>query len=82
MLIEPTIECGAQLGGGRTCKELAKVIDTEITYREEFKAGRFEQVVDEVYYTMECPKCGTWTRAAAMHSTYTFVAASTPGPSA
>jgi len=62
MLLEPITKCGAELGAGRKCDENAKVIDTEFVYREEFEDGRFEQVVDEVYYTMKCPKCGTWTR--------------------
>ena len=75
MLLEPITRCGAELGGGRRCDENAKVIDTEFVYREEFEDGRFEQVVDEVYYTMECPKCGTWTRAEAMHSNCTFATA-------
>ena len=72
MFIGNNIECGANLGGGRKCKETATVIDTEVNYRKEFADGGFEQVVDEVYYTMECPKCGTWSRAETMHSSCTF----------
>ena len=72
MFIEPTIKCGADWGGGETCQEFAHVIDTELIYREEFEDGRFQQVVDEVYVTIECPKCGTWTRAETVHSNYTY----------
>ena len=73
MFIEPIgIKCGADLGGGRKCQEIAHVVDTEVIYRVDFEDGKFEQVVDEVYYTMECPLCGTWTRAATSHSIRTF----------
>jgi hypothetical protein len=75
MLLQPTTKCGANLGGGKKCEENAKVIDTAIVYRKEFDDQGFEQIVDEVCYTMECPKCGTWTRAATMHSTSTFATA-------
>jgi hypothetical protein len=73
MFLEP-IECGAELGDGRKCKELAQVIDTEFIYRKEFEEGRFEQVLDEIRYTMECPKCGQWKWIATVHSSRTFAA--------
>jgi hypothetical protein len=44
------------------------VIDAGFVYRKEFEGGRFEQVLDEVHYTMECPKCGRWKRVATAHS--------------
>ena len=62
------MQCGAELGGGRKCEEIAKVIDAEFVYRKELEEGRFEQVLDEVHYTMECPKCGRWNRVATAHS--------------
>ena len=67
MFLEP-VQCGAQLGDGRKCEEIAKVIDAEFVYRKEFDDRRFEQVLDEVHYTMECPKCGRWNRVATAHS--------------
>jgi hypothetical protein len=67
MFLEP-IQCGAELGDGRKCEEIAKVIDAGFVYRKEFEGGRFEQVLDEVHYTMECPKCGRWKRVATAHS--------------
>ena len=67
MVLEP-ITCGAELGDGRTCEEIAKVIGTEFIYREEFEEGKFAQVLDEIHCTMECPKCGRWTRSATVHS--------------
>ncbi len=73
MFLEP-IECGAELGAGRKCKELAHVIDTEFIYSEELDEGRFEQVLEEIRYTMECPKCGQWKWVATVHSNRTFAA--------
>ena len=73
MFPEP-IKCGAELGGGRKCDEIAKVVDIGFIYREEFEEGRFEQVLDEAHYTMECPKCGRWTRAETVHSNRTYSA--------
>ena len=67
MFLEP-MQCGAELGDGRKCEEIAKVIDAEFVYRKELEEGRFEQVLDEVHYTMECPKCGRWKRVATAHS--------------
>ena len=73
MFLEPMqcgaeLQCGAKLGDGRKCEEIAKVIDAEFVYRKEFEGGRFEQILDEVHYTMECPKCGRWNRVATAHS--------------
>ena len=31
------------------------------------KFGRFEQIVDEIEYTMECPRCGRSKRIESMH---------------
>ena len=70
-----SIKCGAVLGDGRKCQEIANVIDTEFIYREEFEEGKFEQILNEIHYTMECPKCGQWTRAATVHSNRTFATA-------
>lgn len=63
-----TIYCGAELGNGRKCEEIATVIDEERVYRKELEEGRFEQVLEEEHYTMECPKCGRWQRVATAHS--------------
>jgi hypothetical protein len=69
--LEPN-QCGGELGGGRQCEGTADVIGTEFTYREEFEEGKFEQVLDNVHYTMECPKCGQWTWTAIAHSNRTY----------
>lgn len=74
MFLEPT-KCGAEFGNGTKCREIANVIDAEFIYRGEFESGRFEQVLDEIHYTMECPKCGQWTRVATVHSNRTFATA-------
>src|SRR5438128_300466 len=66
MFLEP-IQCGGELGDGRKCEESAKVIGTEFVYREELEEGRFEQILDEIHYTMECPKCGQWKWTATVH---------------
>ena len=71
MFLDP-IECGAELGNGRKCEEIANVIDAEFIYREEIEEGRFEQVLDELHYTMECPKCGRWKRVETAHSSCTI----------
>ena len=73
MFLEPMqcgaeLQCGAKLGDGRKCEEIAKVIDAEFVYRKEIEEGCFEQVLDEVHYTMECPKCGRWNRVETAHS--------------
>ena len=74
MFLEP-MQCGAELGDGRKCEEIAKVIDAERLYRQELEEGRFEQVLEEEHYTMECPKCGRWHRVATAHSCCTTSAA-------
>ena len=74
MFLEP-MQCGAELGNGRKCEEIAKVVDAEFVYRKELEEGRFEQVLDQVRYTMECPKCGRWKRVATAHSCCTTSAA-------
>ena len=71
MFLQP-IQCGAELGGGRQCREVAHVIDTKITYQEDFEEGKFEQLLDEVQNTMECQKCGKWTRITTVHANHTF----------
>ena len=73
MFLEPMqcgaeLQCGAKLGDGRKCEEIAEVVDAEFVYRKEFEGGRFEQILDEVHYTMECPKCGRWNRVETAHS--------------
>ncbi len=60
-------KCGAVLPNGRRCEELANVIIADYVYREEFSEGRFEQILDEIHYTMECPKCGPWKRVETVH---------------
>jgi hypothetical protein len=60
-------KCGAVLPKGRRCEELARVIDADYVYREESGDGRFEQILDEVRYTMACPKCGPWKRVETVH---------------
>ena len=67
MFLEP-MQCGAELGDGRKCEEIAEVVDAEFVYRKEIEEGCFEQVLDEVHYTMECPKCGRWNQVATAHS--------------
>ena len=68
MFFQEIMQCGAELGDGRKCEEIAKVIDAEFIYQKEFDERGFEQVLDEVHYTMECPKCGRWNRVATAHS--------------
>jgi len=65
-------QCGAELPKGRRCDELAKVTDAQHIYREDSVQGRFEQILDEVHYTMECPKCGPWKRVETVHMNRTF----------
>jgi len=60
-------QCGARLPDGRRCDALAAVIDTEHIYREDFVDDGFEQIVDEIRYTMECPRCGPWKRIESKH---------------
>jgi hypothetical protein len=43
------------------------VIDARYVYRDEFTEGRFEQILDEIHYTMECPRCGRWKRVETVH---------------
>ena len=69
------IQCGAELGNGSKCEETANVVDLEFIYRKEIEEGRFQQVVDEIRYTMECPKCGRWTRVKTAHTCCTIPAA-------
>jgi hypothetical protein len=69
------IKCGAELGGGRKCEEIANVIGTEFIYRDEFDAASFEQVLDRIHYTMECPKCGQWKWTATVYSNRAFATA-------
>jgi hypothetical protein len=64
--------CGAALPKGQHCDSLAKVIDLAHTHRTEFDDDRFELVVDEVEYTIECPKCGSWKRVQTVHQSRTF----------
>ena len=66
-MISRPFKCGALLRNGRTCEELASVIDAEYIYREDFTEGHFEQILDEIHYTMECPKCGPWKRVETVH---------------
>jgi hypothetical protein len=51
MLSRP-FRCGARLPDGRRCDALATVTDSEHTYHEDADEGGFEQIVDEVEYTM------------------------------
>ena len=67
--------CGAVLPNGRRCDELAELIDAEYIYREEFIEGSFEQILDEVRYSMECPKCGPWQRVEVVHMNQTLAEA-------
>jgi hypothetical protein len=67
MFLDPT-QCGAELGNGTKCEEIANVIDAEFIYRDEIEEGRFEQVQHEIQYTMECPKCGRWKRVETAHT--------------
>jgi hypothetical protein len=64
--------CGAALPKGRRCNALANVIDVEHTHRAELDDDRFELVVDEVEYTMECPRCGPWKRIETVHQSRTL----------
>jgi hypothetical protein len=59
--------CGASLPKGRSCDALARVIDVEHTHRAEFDEERFSAVVDEVEFTLECPRCGQWKRGEIVH---------------
>lgn len=60
-------KCGAVLPNGRRCEQLARVVGADYVYREEFTEGRFEQILDEIHYTMECPRCGPWKRVETVH---------------
>jgi hypothetical protein len=66
MFLEP-FTCGAELPDGRRCDEAARITDAEYIYREEFIEGRFQQILDEIHYTLECPKCGEWKRIETVH---------------
>jgi hypothetical protein len=59
--------CGAELPKGRRCDALASVTDAEYIHREELIEGQFELLLDEVRYTLECPKCGPWQRVEVVH---------------
>jgi hypothetical protein len=61
-------KCGARLPDGTKCDALAIITDAEHIYREDCACGGFEQIVDEIEYTMECPRCGPWKRIESMHS--------------
>ena len=65
-------KCGAELPKGRRCDEWATVTDAEHIHQEDLVEGRFEQIVDEVHYTMECPKCGPWQRIETVHMNRSF----------
>jgi hypothetical protein len=60
-------KCGARLPDGRKCDALAVVTDAEHIHHDDFAEGGFEQIVDEIRYTMECPRCGPWKRIESMH---------------
>jgi hypothetical protein len=67
MFSQKMFKCGAVLPDGCRCEEVASVIDADYVYREEFSEGRFEQILDEIRYTMVCPRCGPWTRVETVH---------------
>jgi hypothetical protein len=58
---------GEELPERPLCDDAARIIDVEYTYRKEFIGGRFQKILDEVHYTMECPKCGKWKRVETVH---------------
>jgi len=60
-------QCGAELPKGRRCEEWAKLTDAQYVHHQDVVEGRFEQILDEVQYTMECPRCGPWHRVVTVH---------------
>ena len=70
--------CGATLPQGRQCDQLASITDAEYIHREELIEGEFELMLDEVRYTMECPKCGPWKRVELVHMNRSAVTGAQP----
>ena len=55
------ITCSNELPGGTRCGETAKLVSTQFVYRQEFIEGQFDQILSEIHYNINCPKCGQYT---------------------
>ena len=66
-MVSRSFQCGARLPDGSRCDATVSVKDAKHIYREDFADGGFEQILDEIHYAMECPRCGPWKRVETVH---------------
>ena len=56
-----SIICNAELDDGSQCDGVADVTAARFVYQREIIDGQEDQVLSEVVYAIDCPKCGKRT---------------------
>jgi hypothetical protein len=54
-----SIQCGAELPGGRKCEEVVTVTNTRYLYnRNPIRGDTDDYILKQIFYEAVCPKCG------------------------